>query len=467
MTEEDPDRQELTVIPDRPPSLDEKGTRLFVIPAKVKGKFRSARNWVYSFLLFVFLVVPWTNYQGEQSIFLDIIKKRFVFFGHTFFSHDGPLLFFLLALVVFTIVFFTAVLGRVWCGWACPQTVFIDFVYRRIEEWIEGNHLMRRKLGQEDWSFKKVLKKVIKWCLFFLVSSHIAHSFTAYFVGAKSLVWLTMESPMEHWGLFLWVQIFTILMMINFGWFREQFCLIVCPYGRLQSTLMDKNSLAIMYDTHRGEPRKKRGIKDQAGDCIDCLRCVNVCPTGIDIRNGLQMECIACTACIDVCDEVMVKIKKPVGLIRYSSEAELSGEKRRSINLRTLVYASVLVVLITGLVTALSLRSDVDVKIVRAIEAPYSFVGDGEIINHFRIHVTNQTSESIQLENLILLENRIQLVSPQLRQKISAGESKWIHIFMTFSKELVKNGRLNVKWILNYSGTEKKSSNGSLVLLSP
>lgn len=463
-------KDSLNVIPDRPPSLDEKGFRLFVIPAPVKGFYRNYRNLVYFLLIIIFLVVPWTRYNGEQSILLNIPDGRFVFFGTTFFAHDGPLVFFATALVVFGIAFMTSLFGRVWCGWACPQTVFIDFIYRRIEEWTEGNYIARRKLGKDPWTFSKIRKKTLKWILYLIVSSHIAHSLTAYFVGAESLISITLGSPANHWGLFLWVQIFTLILLFDFGWFREQFCLIMCPYGRFQSVFMDKFSLAIVYDEKRGEPRKQKGVsKEDQGDCINCKRCVNVCPTGIDIRDGVQMECIACTACIDACDEIMEKVNKPKGLISYSSEAMMKGQKQKFITPRNIFYSAILTGLIGVSFLVIQNRKDLDIKVVRAVEAPYQLTGPNQetVINHFRIHFVNQTNKPLNLESFKINSPKVEVVNPNFQQEISVGQSAWVHVFLRFS--LKDHDQIkSVGWKIEYLLQDKKEiQEGELRLLAP
>ena len=451
-------------LPDeRPPSLDAQGFRNFIHPAEVKGFFRKWRTAVYAFLIFLFLVVPWTTYQGKQTILLDLAQREFTFFNSTFYAHDGPLIFFPLFIFVVTLVYITSVFGRAWCGWACPQTVFIDFIYRRIETWIEGNHIKRRKLDAAPMDLNKFIKKSIKWFLFFIVSAHIAHSFTAYFVGAKSLVWITLGSPLEHWALFLFVQFMTLLFLFDFGWFREQFCIIMCPYGRFQSVLMGKDSLAVLYDEKRGEPRGKKS----EGDCIDCYKCVNVCPTGIDIRKGVQLECIACTACIDACDDVMEKIKKPKGLIRYSSVAEIDeGKKTNPFNIRSSIYLAVLVGLISVFTIILTRRQPVEIKALRATSAPFQKINENGktlILNHFRIHLINQSNEVKELR-ILKSDPKFSIIAPLFPVNIEPGESSWAHVFIKAPVELFKEQKF-IKYELNIEGGVKKTV--PLKLLGP
>ncbi len=460
------------IIPERPPSFDEKGRRIDIFPASVKGKFRTGRNYFYSFLLILFLVVPWTRFSGEQTIHLDLAHRKFIFFGGSLFAHDAPLIFFILGIVVFSLTLATALYGRIWCGWACPQTVFIDGLYRKIEEWIEGNHIKRRKLEKAPWTKEKLFKKALKWSLYIVISSHIVHSFMAYFVGARELLEITLHNPSSHLGLFIAVQVMTFLTLLNFGWFREQFCLIACPYGRFQSVLMDERSTSVLYDYKRGEPRREKGKKEFA-DCIDCFKCVSVCPTGIDIRDGSQLECIACTACIDVCDEVMAKIGKPKGLIRYASEEEIAGGEvtGKTFNMRSIAVAAILSVFVIGLVVTLAMRSNVSVKVIRAIAAPYtvSKIGDKEIVlNHFRLHVTNQSKESLKILSFTLDDLRLEVVAPNLNQTLSYREDKWVHIFLKVPSESFKSEKFKVHWTLKYEVSGKESQHlGELLIMGP
>lgn len=387
---------------DRLSSLDQDGYRQYIHPEEVNGKYRQRRNAFYFFLIVLFLVVPWTTFKGEQTILLSLTERKFVVFGNIFWAHDAPIIFFILAIATMGLTLVTSVWGRVWCGWACPQTVFIDFLYRRVEGWVEGNFRQRRQLQTEPWTASKIFKKTIKWFLFFLISSHIAHSFVAYFVGAKSLFWITLNTPDKNWTLFIVVQFLTALFLLDFGWFREQFCVIMCPYGRFQSVLFDPNSMVVAYDHKRGEPRK--GVtKGVQGDCVDCYKCVNVCPTGIDIRNGLQMECIACTACMDACDSVMEKINKPTGLIRYSTQNKIEQNLNPAKSYRPYAYLTVFIGLWVAFLWIVSNRQIADVKIIRAVETPYQKITTDQgnmIMNQFKVHIKNQSEgkEHVTLE---------------------------------------------------------------------
>lgn len=423
---------------ERPSSMDETGKRVFLYPAKVKGFYKNLRTGFYIFLLFVFLVIPWTTFDDQQTLLFDLAKRQFTFFGTSFSAHDAPLIFFPLILATLGLGFVTSVWGRVWCGWACPQTVFLESIFRRIDQWVLGSHTQRMKLDREKLSFKKFSKKGIKWLLFTIICSHIAHSFTAYFVGAKRLFWITTSSPTESWEIFVFVQILTAILLFNFGWFREQFCIIMCPYGRFQSVLMGNKSLAVLYDEKRGEPRRqKKQLKENEGDCVDCYKCVSACPMGIDIRRGLQMECIACTACIDACDEVMQKIKKPKGLIRYSSLERMSGKPNNRPGVRSVAYLGILIFIASIFVYILQSRKSIDIKVLRGIETPYTVVGE-ILINHFRLVVANQGKNSLLIESLKV--DRGSVVSPSLPLRVGPGEIKRVHFFLKLEKSILDTG---------------------------
>ena len=424
----------LGLDPERLSSLDEHGHHKTIIPAEVKGHFRNLRNWTQAVLILIFLILPWTKINGAQTLLLDIANRKFAIFGITYWAHDGPLIFFILAALGLTLFFVTSLWGRIWCGWACPQTVFIDGVFRRIEILIEGNYIQRRQMLSGDLTFPQNLKRILKWLAFFLVSSVIAHSFTAYFVGAEALAAMTIHSPTEHMTPFVWVTVMTFIILFDFGWFREQFCIIMCPYGRFQSVLMDKNSLAVIYDNKRGEPRKA------GGDCVACNRCVQVCPTGIDIRKGVQMECITCTACIDACDEIMVKVKKPTGLIRYDSVSQQRGSlfQPRSLIYLTLIFAS-----LSGLAYNVLNRQPLEAAIIRAKDTPYQILpaenNEPMILNHFKAHITNQGFVPGQYQIMATAEaaiNGVIVTTAENPIQLISGQNKTIHVFVKFPAKL-------------------------------
>ena len=470
-----PKRSQLELPEDRPASFDEEGHHVALNPADVHGRFRRWRNWFYLGLVLFFLALPWTKFQGHQTLLLDIPNRRFAFFGVTFWAHDVPMIFFILGLLTVGLCLVTTVWGRVWCGWGCPQTVFIDLIYRRIERWIEGSHHQRRKLSLAPMSWEKFWKRSLKWFLFWFVSTNIAHSFTAYFVGAERLAQMSLSAPWESWTPFIFVTVLTAMLMFDFGWFREQFCMIMCPYGRFQSVLMDQNSLAVLYDEGRGEPRKgAQAAGSEHADCINCYRCVAVCPTGVDIRRGVQMECIACTACIDACDEIMDTIDKPHGLIRYSSEAEMSGGTRRKMRPASLIYAGILVVLAAGFSISVAKRGDIDMKFLRAVDTPYTQkqLDDGtlEIVNHYRVNVKNQSFEDLEISlELVSADDRVELVAPTYPLALESGEVNKNHVFFKFPGALTeRGGKYPIDVIISWtSDRQEASSRERLTLVGP
>jgi cytochrome c oxidase accessory protein FixG len=376
-------------------TTDERGKRVYIFPEQVDGIFRKWRTITHIILIVILLVLPWVKVNGYQALLFDIPNRRFSIFGLTFWAHDGPLIFFILAILTIGLAFITAVYGRVWCGWGCPQTVFVDGVFRRIEYLIMGSHIRQMNLAKGPWNKEKTLKYTTTWFLFTVVSLIITHSFLAYFVGSERLVEMTQHRPGENWTIFLFMFFITSFLLFDFGWFREQFCIIMCPYGRIQSVLMDDDSVTVAYDYNRGEPRRGSVIHQPKieGDCIDCYKCVSVCPTGIDIRNGMQMECVGCTACIDACDEVMQHIDKPKGLIRYVSGNSLKGLTAKFFKPRTAIYSMLLILIFSLLIINVYKREEIMVTILRGKDLPYQVVQVGEdkkIINHFKLHLTTR-----------------------------------------------------------------------------
>jgi len=319
-------------------TINDDGSRYFLHPADVRGVWNLARRGVGVLLIAVYILLPWIPINGHPAVFLDVENRMFHLFGLTLVPQDLWVLFFAISGLGFLLFFTTALLGRIWCGWACPYTVFLDHVYRRIERWIDGDAPARRALDVAPWSAGKIARRILKHAAFLAISAIIAHVFLSYFVSLARLYDFMREGPMQHATAFGIVVFLTLVLWFCFGYFREQFCIIMCPYGRLQSALTDDDTINVGYDVTRGEPRGAKGKAE--GDCIDCRRCVQVCPTGIDIRNGLQLECIGCTACIDACDDIMEKIERPKGLIRYDSFNGFGGRARRFLRPRVYAYCA-------------------------------------------------------------------------------------------------------------------------------
>lgn len=377
-------------------SLHADGSRKYVHPADVSGRWTTFRTIVYVVLGAILLGLPWLRIHGRPAILLDIPRRQFFLLGEVFGAQDGALLLFLFTGLGFGLVVLTSIAGRMWCATACPQTVFTEGVYRRIERWIEGPSNERMKLDKAPWSLQKLTKRTVKWLAYTVVSLFIAHAILGYFFPVRNLVAILRLGPSAHPEAFAWTMAITALLMFDFGWFREQFCVVMCPYGRLQSVLTDKDSLVVGYDRKRGEPRGKLHVIGN-GSCVDCRRCVAVCPTGIDIRDGLQLDCIGCTACIDACDAIMIKTKQPVGLIRIDSQKGLDGEPKASLfRPRLLAYA------VAGLVGAivfgvvLMRRTAFEATFARTSGAVATIDSDGDTLRSvLRVRVTNQRPDSI------------------------------------------------------------------------
>ncbi|HEX5044695.1 MAG TPA: 4Fe-4S dicluster domain-containing protein [Candidatus Polarisedimenticolaceae bacterium] len=352
------------------PTMNVDGTRRWLVPRLSPGKFWRRRRWVAWGLLALFTLLPYLRVAGKPAILLDLAHRRFTLLGTTFLPTDTILLALLLLGIFVSIFLLTALAGRVWCGWACPQTVYLEFVYRPLERAVGRNRLLQS-------------------LVFLAVSVFLAHTFLAYFVGIEALTRWVRQSPLQHPAPFLVMATTTALMFLDFGWFREQVCLLACPYGRFQSALLDRHSLIVGYDARRGEPRGS--LKDAgAGDCIDCGACVRTCPTGIDIRSGLQMECVHCTQCIDACDAIMDRVGRPRGLVRYGSSAEFAGEPKRLLRPRVLIYPAIVVVAWGLLGLQLAGRAPAEVTVLRGLGVPFLVRPDGMIQGAIRVKVVHR-----------------------------------------------------------------------------
>lgn len=487
-------------------SMDEKGHRVFLHPADTKGPFKRRRRAFQAVLLVLFLVLPWIEINGLPAVLLDIAQRRFSILGLAFWAHDAPMLLFVAAGVLFGVSLATAVFGRIWCGWACPETVFVEFVYRQIERLIEGNAVQRRRLDAAPWNANKLLRRGGKWLAFTLVTLVISHSFLAYFTGVDALAAMMRQNPLEHPGTFGAMAFLTIVLLFSFGWFREQFCIVMCPYGRMQSVLLDEHSKIVAYDVARGEPRRgarpatvpvslpqgetelpmakgesalqmtrgetaltmaatpqpyvpplsafepaSLGMATESkltGDCIDCNRCVTACPTGMDIRRGLQLECINCMACIDACNEVMRNVHKPEGLIRYTSQRELEGKRVNHLRPRVLLLSAVLLGVVTGLGYVLATRPPIKAALFSARTTPYQTLDatakDPLLSNQFNLTATNYTFQDGEI-SLSSPDPRVKIVTQVNPVSLAAGKEQKIGVFLTFPKSMLSAGKAQIK----------------------
>jgi len=382
------------------------GKRKWVYPKKPSGKFYNARTILSLFLLAFLVIVPFIKVNGHQFLLFDFLNRNFILFGIPFGPHDFHLFVLAMISIIVFIILFTVVFGRIFCGWACPQTIFMEMVFRKIEYWIEGDSKDQRKLDAEGWNSGKLFKKGLKNIIFFIIAFIISHIFLSYIISLDKVISIITQPPSAHLSGFIALIAFSFIFYWVFAFFREQACTIVCPYGRLQGVLLDQDSIVIAYDHKRGEPRskiKKNEVQSDKGDCIDCHLCVDVCPTGIDIRNGIQLECVNCTACIDACDEVMEKIDRPKKLIRYDSLNGIENKTKFKITPRMMLYSVILVVLLGILGYLLSIRTDYSVNVLRTPGMLFQEQPNGKVSNVYDLNIVNKTFNEtpvkIKLEN--------------------------------------------------------------------
>ena len=380
-------------------TIKKDGTRNWIFPKRPKGDLYNKRTIVSIVYLAVFLILPWIKYHDEPLFLFDLFNRKFILFGAIFWPQDFFL--FVIGMLTFMVfvVLFTVVFGRIFCGWICPQTIFMEMVFRKVEYWIEGDAEQQKRLSNSDWDSNKILKRGGKYVAFYAISFIIANYFLAYLIGMDNVILYVKEGVFKHIITFIPLMIFTTTFFSVYMWFREQVCIIVCPYGRLQGVMLDPNSIVVAYDYVRGEPRGKfRKHEERSdGDCVDCMECVKVCPTGIDIRNGTQLECVNCTACIDACDDIMNRFNFDTGLIRYASENNIAKKEKVRFTTRIAGYTFVLTLLISVLVVLLFTRKDIDATVMRAKGMMFQQQPNNEISNIYNIKLVNKTRKLIDV----------------------------------------------------------------------
>ncbi len=466
---------------DRIATVDEKGKRIWIYPKKPKGRFTNMRTWLSWVLLAFLFGMPFVKYNGEPFLLFNVVERKFILFGILFTPQDFHLFgLAMLTLIVF-IVLFTVVFGRLFCGWVCPQTIFMEMVFRKIEYWIEGDASAQRKLAAAPWTSEKILKRAAKLSIFFLISVLVANTFLSYIIGVDEVIRIATEPVSQHLGGFIAMLAFSGAFFFVFSYLREQVCVAICPYGRLQGVLLDRNSIVIAYDHVRGEPRGKirknpktedngatvaAASEKVLGDCIDCKLCVHVCPTGIDIRNGTQLECVNCTACIDACDEVMDKVGRPRGLIRYDSHNGIVEKRRRIFTPRVIAYSVFLALLLVLNFAFLGSRTEVETLILRTPGLLFQKVDDDHISNLYNYEVINKTNQDLPIElRLVHEDGKIKLVGQPPVAKAGEVAKGAMFIIMPDSKvsgrkntlhiEVYSNGKLIDKTKTNFFAPER------------
>ncbi|RVU90368.1 Ubp3 associated protein Bre5 [Flavobacterium columnare] len=456
-------------------TIDKEGKRAWIFPKKPSGKLYDKRKIVSYFLLIFLFSAPFVKVNGSPFLLFNVIERKFSIFGFPFWPQDFHLVVISMIIGVVGLALFTVAFGRIFCGWICPQTIFMEMVFRRIEYWIEGDRGAQIKLAKQEWNAEKIRKRLTKWMLFFIASFFIANVFLAYLIGGDSVLDMVRQGPLQNTTTLIALLIFTGVFYFVFAWFREQVCIIACPYGRMQGVLLDNKTINVAYDHVRGEGEKGRGKfrkgEDRTllgkGDCIDCHQCVNVCPTGIDIRNGVQLECVNCTACIDECNAIMTSVNLPINLIRYASENEIVKKEKFVFTTRMKGYVAVLSILIGIFIGMLFLRNDVEATVLRLPGQLFQHKGEN-ITNVFTYKIVNKTMDDFKnvTFKLVSPKGKIEIVgkqSVQVKKDNLAQGTLFVEIHPAFLEgdktkikiEIYNNKRLIETTTSNFLGPRK------------
>lgn len=457
-------------------TISKEGKRNFINPKKPKGKLYNRRTLFSIFYLIVFFTLPFIKVHGEPLLMINVLERKFIIFGMIFWPQD----FFIFGIAMITfivfVILFTVAFGRIFCGWACPQTIFMEMVFRKIEYLIDGDSAKQKQLKEMPWNAEKIRKRVTKFIVFFSLSFLLANFFLAYLISMDKLIDY-IRHPKEHIGTLISLTVFTSVFFFVYWWFREQACIVVCPYGRLQGVLLDKNSILVAYDRLRGEPRGKQSKQaktetpvleaaaatKQHGDCIDCYACVRVCPTGIDIRNGTQLECVNCTACIDACDAIMTSVKKPTGLIRYASENSITEGSKLKFTGRLKAYTVLLSILLSLLVFLLVSRSDLDARLMRTSGQTYTTMPDGKIANLYNLKLANKTHEDISYTlKLEDMNGEIEYVGAA-KPIVKKEDYAQLQFFIKLNRSDVKGWKTELKIGMYENGKKIKTINAKFI----
>lgn len=427
-------------------SLSGTGKRKWVFAARPEGFFTTLRNYFSAVYFAVFFTLPFIQVNGMPFFLLNFPEGRFILFSKIFWPQDFFIFAVGMIMAIIFIALFTVIYGRLFCGWVCPQTIFMEMLFRKVEWWIEGSHTQQQKLDKAAWTAPKIARKAAKHIVFLLLSLLIACTFLSYLISLDGVVQLFKEPVSRHPALWASLLFFSFLFYAVFAFVRDIICTTVCPYGRLQSVLFDQDTMQISYDYRRGEPRGKKNSPVQTGDCIDCHKCVQVCPAGIDIRNGIQMECVGCTACIDACDTVMDKIGKPAGLIRYASEQQIRKGTPFRFNRRMKAYSALLGVLSIIMIALIASSHSVDTYISRAKGQLYQEQPGGQLSNLYHAKVINKTNKDTRIElRLEQIPGTIKMVSghAQILKKEAVSE---LTFFILIDKKQVqkRNTKLSI-----------------------